>query len=140
MLTLTDLIALALAGSAITDVWFNGSLFASARAYFEARDLPDMDVVESDDTSDGDSPRWMRWLDRCIPDALVELFLCPYCFGHHAVLWPAFLCYIPALLVNPPWAGLFRLPIYILAAIRLSTVLEGVLPSASRIRRFEDIP
>lgn len=54
-MTILDFVILALAASAIVDVWFNGSLFTDFRAYFQARD----DIATLDDGADVDPIGWV---------------------------------------------------------------------------------
>ena len=140
MLSLSDLLALALAGGALTDVWFNGSIFAEPRAYFEARDAsPVMDVAEElPEGAEVIDVWWMRWLDRIAPDWLVELFVCILCFSHHAVIWPALLLLLPSFFVGDPWCSVLRLPLFVMAAIRLGNLINAWAPAGARYERGQD--
>ena len=210
-MTVLDFIVLALAASAVVDVWFNGSLFADWRAYFQSRD--DNATLENDADEDVDpigwvlvrntlgfaefakfhdlgtswstnvdeacifatkesaeqlaysesvdtimpllpgrtvdltsplvlgppeSPRaiWMRLFDR-LPDWLVALITCKFCFSHHTPWVLALLCYLPAWCVAESYAWLWKLPVYSLAATRLGNILNAYARDARYERDAE---
>jgi ABC-type spermidine/putrescine transport system permease subunit I len=62
-ITALDLLAVTLATGAVIDVWHNGSIFATARAYVQA------------------------WNDSAKPESFrslwTELLLCPFCKSYH---------------------------------------------------------
>lgn len=124
-MNLLDFVVLALASGAVVDAWFLGSLFASARAFFEekgnryegpADNSPgDPDIAPAED----ELPGWMRAADRAIPDAAAELFNCPFCLSHHVPYILLLLFYAPALFLPAPFSTLLKLPAYSLAATQL---------------------
>ena len=59
-MTLLDFVVLTLAASAMVDVWFNGSVFADWRAYFQARD----DIATLDNDADVEPIGWVLVRDR----------------------------------------------------------------------------
>lgn len=146
-----DLIVLALAGGCLTDVWFNGSIFAALRSYCEAREsgslLTDFDaatVLEARRASLGSAGAaqeytwWMKWADRLVPDLVIEMLNCSFCFSHHAVFWPALLFYAPSLFVAAPWSHLLRLPVYVMAAVRLGNLLDAWAPKWACYNRYQE--
>jgi hypothetical protein len=67
---LTELIIVALAAYAVTDIWFNSSLFAEPRSIAEAwQDAPET------------MPQWARWLGCSFS---VQVLNCRYCFSVYA--------------------------------------------------------
>lgn len=106
-MTWLDLITTALAGSAIIDVWFRGSLFAGARRRVVAF-VPQTPITEQ----------------------IKRLITCPFCLSYHVwllVIWGL----VPGLLW-PDLLAYTMLPLYALAATRIMTLLDGALPSRQR--------
>ena len=143
-MTLVDLLALALAAAAIIDVWQNGAIFESLRAYMETRtdvvfDEADGEAFEEEEEEETDdlmvSDWWMRVLDRRMPTFFAWLLNCPYCFS----FWtPALLVlpfYIPSLFLWEPWSTLCKIPIYCLAATRIGFIVNLFLPDHGKYRR-----
>lgn len=135
-----DFILITLATGAVVDVWFNGSIFADWRAYLQARlDREDFDAADTAiddpdgiDFEDGgeELPFMMRTADKVIPDFIVELLSCPFCFSYH-VPWIGLVLFylIPMMFsLSPGWVFLWHLPVYSLAATRLSNLVNGLLP------------
>lgn len=138
-MTLLDFLALALASHAWVDVWRNGSIFDSLRAYMEAR--ADADLYESneqeDQEPDGTTPRWMRLLNAICPRWFAELVSCSFCFSHHTPWVLAVSLYFPSLFVETPWDWLLKMPIYALACTRLGTIINAIVPDADYERDAE---
>ena len=92
-MTTLDFIVLTLAASAVVDVWFNGSLFASWRSYFQSvADDSDDDYQEEIEEAEGHTnveaeeeklPLAMRVADKVIPRPVAELMTCSFCLSHH---------------------------------------------------------
>jgi len=128
---LVDFLALIFAHAAVVDVWRNGSIFATGRAYMEAK----ADADPEDDEDDGVETAFSLWL--LIPRPIAELLNCPYCLSHHTpwVLAVAFL--FTATLVVEPWSFLLKLPVYSLAATRIGNIINEMVPEGARYRRSE---
>jgi hypothetical protein len=102
-----DFLAVVLASGAVIQVWHQGSLFASWRAYLQA----------VQDVTDPDTPK----------GKLLELVLCPFCKSYHVPL------YLYLLLLAGDWIGAtigtgVRIVVYSLAATRLGNIVDGLLP------------
>lgn len=110
---IVDFIALVFAASAVVDAWFNGSIFADRRAYFQALD-------------DGGSK-------------LGELMSCRFCFSHHTPWILAALFFVPGLFVPEPWGFVLKLPVYSLAATRIGNIINACLPDDARYERGEEV-
>ena len=107
---LIDIVALALAINQVCDTWFNGSIFAGTRAYLEVW----QDVESS------------RYIDR-IRRFFANLLSCQFCLSHHIMFFLVVICWLPTLLADvPPWSFITMLPVYGLAALRLSLLLDEV--------------
>jgi hypothetical protein len=145
-MNVVDFAALTLAASAIVDVWRNGSIFEKARAYTEAKaDLGITDdslpAVDNPYRGGQESLDWaaaQRSHSRGIIGFFCELINCHFCLSHHTPWILALLCYFPSLFVVQPWDFLFKLPIYSLAATRLSTILDAIVPQDAKYNR-EDV-
>lgn len=104
---LLDIATLALAINQVCDTWFNGSIFAGARAYMEV-------------WQDVESPRRVDRMRRFF----ANLLSCPFCLSHHVMFFLVVVCWLPALLAaTPPWEIITMIPVYGLAALRLSLLL-----------------
>jgi hypothetical protein len=103
--SILDLICLALSIGQVCDTWFNGSVFASTRAYLEVKEEQG--------------------------SKLAELFNCPFCLSHH-VAWMLCLFLLISCFLPGPWNDIVKLPIYGLAALRVSIILNAVLPENLR--------
>lgn len=135
-----DMIALALAASAVVDVWHNGSIFANRRAMYQARE--DYSYVEADEADELESQTaeepheaatpWQAPLWFC------RLMNCPYCLSHHTPWVLGVLFFLPAIMLHEPWSFLCKLPVYSLACTRLGFVLCAMLPETARYLRSED--
>jgi len=116
-ITALDLLAVTLATGAIIDVWHNGSIFATARAYVQA------------------------WNDIAKPESFrslwTELLLCPFCKSYHV---PVYL--FVALLLGNYLGGLVKILVqvivYGLAATRASNLIDSYLPARMRYDRPTD--
>lgn len=113
-ITALDFIALILATGAIIDVWHNGSIFATARAYVQAW---------NDAAPTGSAKRF--W---------TELLLCPFCKSYHIPIYLLF-----GLLIGNLAGGLakdlLRVIVYGLAATRASNLINGLLPARMQYDR-----
>lgn len=106
-MSVLDLFVFSLAVSGLVDVLLHGSIFASFRARMEA-----------------------------YGDWRTTLFGCPYCLTFQAAFWLVLLFWLIPALGFPSWLGLIsRLPVYFLAVARLTWVLDGYLPEATRYTR-----
>lgn len=109
-----DFLAVIFATGAIIDVWHNGSIFATARAIVQAK----QDVAK-------DGSFTALW---------TELFTCPFCKSYHI---PIYL--YAALLIADVFAGIVpsvvRVPLYGLAATRISNLIDGFLPKEMKYDR-----
>jgi hypothetical protein len=108
---LLDLIALGLATSAIVAGWRHGSIFATARAKVEV-------LAGEHDRSGSRRLLWAALLD------------CAFCLSYWAPLVPALL--LAAAACWPRWSPFWQLPVYALAATRLSWLLNVLLPEDLR--------
>jgi len=143
-----------LAASGIVDVWRNGSIFADYRAFMEDKaDEPGAAFsVENPETRSGEDgtlpfpnipeddgeplPLPMRVLDKLLPRFIAELFTCSFCFSHHTPYVLALLFFFPAQFVSAAWiVFLLKLPVYSLAATRLGTIVNALLPANARYDR-----
>ena len=64
------------------------------------------------------SPRANR-----IAAAIAELLNCRVCLSYHVAFWLAVLFYVPRLFLASPWDVVVYLPVYSLAATRLSILI-----------------
>lgn len=108
MIAAIDFCAVILATGAIIEVWHKGSIFATARAYTQAR----ADVA-------GEGSYTALW---------TELLNCPFCKSYHIPI------YLLAALLSADWfggmlAGMTRVVVYGLAATRASNLIDGLLPA-----------
>ncbi len=113
-MSLIDLFVIVLAASQLVDVWFNGSIFAEARAFLQSK------------RSDPDAG----------PCRLCDLMVCWYCLAHWAVLLAALLFW------GGPLLGTFvgsicRFAVWVLAGIRLLILLNILLPKKVHIERAD---
>lgn len=152
-MTVLDLFALALAAGCIVDAWNNASLLANWRAYFEALKLS-YDVGPPpfhEKEYPANTPAYERRTDRSLSSLahymswitrerrlqwLVELLECDYCLSFWAALLPAAFFLLPALCLPSPWDQLLRLPIYVMAAYRITYLLNAALPEYMRYKRW----
>jgi hypothetical protein len=114
VLTALDFIAVALATGAIIDVWHNGSIFATARAYVQA----------FNDLAPYGSFKYL-W---------TELLICPFCKSYHIPIY-LFLSLLAVDYFGGMLAALVRVVVFGLAATRLSNLIDGLLPSRMRYDR-----
>ena len=142
MMTWLDFLALTLAAAAVVDVWFNGSIFADWRAFMQDKadgpEDPGEDAASDTDEEDEGEPLpfMMRIADRVVPTFIAELLSCSFCFSHHTPWLLAVLLFFPSLLVETPWiVFLLKVPVYSLAATRLGTVMNALLPAEARYTR-----
>jgi hypothetical protein len=139
-----DFIALILAASAVTDVWLNGSIFSTLLALLQ--DKADSSILEPEDaTAAADELRegeavpisgFVRLVDTVVPPKIAELLTCWFCLSHHTPWILSMLFLFPALFVTTP-AGVFllKLPVYSLAATRVSFLIDAWLPPHARYIR-----
>jgi len=144
MFTWLDFIVMTLAASAIVDVWLNGSLFVDWRAFFQAgigeTQEPEPETVDPETEIPADSESEMPWsmqlADRWLPRWFNMLMSCEFCFSHHTPWIVGVMFFFPATLVPWQWlAFLFKLPAYSLAATRLGTIINSLLPPESKYHR-----
>lgn len=119
-MTAIDFIALVFAASTCVDTWFNGSIFDSWRAWFEASS----DIAIS---SDQVIPRWR--LDIRAMDLFSEMVTCKFCVSHHTPWLLACAFFVPALFVSAPWDFIFKIPVYSLAATRIGNIINAFVPA-----------
>lgn len=60
---------------------------------------------------------------------LAQLLTCRVCLTYHASFWLLVLFFVPSLWLSPPWCVVWFIPVYALAATRLS-LLIGSLTAA----------
>lgn len=111
-MTWLDFIALVLATGAPINAWLRDQgLFRGPREWLIAWG----EVDEPEDASETWRPSWG---ERC--KALVaELVQCSFCLHYHLPFW-LLGCWAVGLFLPPPWGMIVKLPIYSLAATRLS--------------------
>lgn len=114
MNALLDFVAVALATGAIIDVWHNGSIFATARAYVQA-------------VNDGAKYGSFRYL-------WTELLICPFCKSYHIPVY-LFLGLLAGDYFGGMLSALIRVVVFGLAATRVSNLIDGLLPSRMRYDR-----
>jgi len=85
-----------------------------------------------------DNPRSMRVANALMPTWVAELLNCGFCLSHHTPWVLLLLCYLPSLFIVEPWAFLFKVPIYSLAATRISTILAAIVPQSVQYDRGDD--
>lgn len=146
-----DFIVLTLAASAIVDVWFNGSIFADWRAFFQSKaddpdDEPITDTPASQDEEEweGDPLPWLMQLaDKWVPRPIAELLTCSFCLSHHTpwlvgllLMFPAFVILTLTTEESSRWwlvaAWVLKLPAYSLAATRLGNIVNSYLPKKAK--------
>ena len=110
-MTLIDLLLLILATSALVDIWFKAEFFADQR-----------DLVETYATLPK-RPWWARLLH------------CDYCLSHHVAFWVVILWFTSKYL-HEPWATYSQIPLWVLAVVRGSIILNGLLPARMRHKQF----
>ena len=110
---LLDIVSIALAISQVCDTWFNGTIFAARRAYLEAWQGSDN----------------LGWGVR-IKLFFADLLLCPLCLSHHVMFVLVAACWLPTFITT--WGVLTMLPVYGLAALRLSFIINDTLPERAR--------
>jgi hypothetical protein len=109
-----DFFVLTLAASAIVDAWFNGSIFADWRAFFQSKcddPLPEEDTP-AEPPSDEEAPPsenegeplpWlMRLADKVIPRPVAELLSCSFCLSHHTP-WMVGILFVLAAVIAAWW-------------------------------------
>ncbi len=134
-MSVLDFIVLTLAASAVVDVWFNGSLFADWRAFFQSTADDVSDVSMPVPTGDNLSPL-QRLADRWVPTWVAEMLGCSFCFSHHTPWILALVCFLPAALIPWYWlAFLFKLPAYSLAATRLGNLINAWAPAGAKYEK-----
>lgn len=109
---LLDIVVIAAAINQVCDTWFSGSLFAGPRAYLEAWQGP---AIFENPTR----------LDRARL-FFADLLLCPFCLSHHVMILMILAFWLPTFITT--WGVLTMLPVYGLAALRLSFIIKGHYP------------
>lgn len=136
-MTWLDFVVLTLAGSALADVWFNGSIFAEWREFFRAKQHPEATTADDEIPEDAiiEPPSWlMRLADRFTGPLLADLLSCPYCFSYHTPVWCG-LFFCAGFFLDGPWGHLAKMPCYCLAATRLGNILNASLPKTVQYGR-----
>lgn len=140
-MTPLDFIILTLAASAIVDAWRCGSIFEKRRIYLDAYYLSGRNCEEAVNAVEREQiMTWredFRIIDR-LPNLVLELFTCPFCFSHHTPWILALTCFLPAFYMEGVWVFLLKLPAYSLAATRLGTIINACVPEGAQYER-EDI-
>ena len=140
-MTWLDFLVLTLAASGVVDVWFNGSIFADWRAFFQDKadepdepTPPDDSAEQLDEEDEGEPlPVMMRVADRVLPRLFAELVSCSFCFSHHTPWVLAMVCFFPGLFIETTWiAWLLKMPVYSLAATRLGNLITAFAPSEAK--------
>ncbi len=133
-MTWLDFFALALAASALVDVWRNGSIFATGRAVLEAKADEEGWLAESE--SSHSSPGLPTpWYWQRVPLFFAKMLNCHFCLSHHTPWILAVLFFLPALWLTGTWAWLLKLPVYSLAATRLGTIVNACVPEGAKYER-----
>jgi hypothetical protein len=130
-LNITDLIICALAGSAVVDIWFNGSVFADQLSLVEARAdwcctpevMRDASSGYADDAGPAIEPV-ETWVNRC-PCLLVQLLSCAHCLSFHTPLW-IMVWYFGVGIFPDTLTFVLRLPVFSLAAGRLMNIITHI--------------
>jgi len=127
-MVLLDFASIALAATAVIDVWQHGSIFAELREYIKTR--VDGILTGTDDpegaggTDDEDeTPGWMKFLDRWLPDLFARLLDCPFCMSYWVPAVLLILFFVPSLWLPQPWSVVCMLPVHALAATAIGHVL-----------------
>lgn len=142
---LLDFVFVVLAAGAVIDVWFNGTIFEQLHNLVDAiAEPPAAEIPITDIPNEGSNVQIevlepslvLRLTERYCPQLLAELLTCPYCMSYH-VPWILFLLFVvPSMWVDTPWAAfVIKLPVYSLAATRISNLLNDLLPSSARYMR-----
>ena len=63
------------------------------------------------------------WLSVRAPAIVAQLASCRLCLSYHVAFWLIVLLYLPSLWLMPPWSMIVKVPIYSLAATRLSILI-----------------
>ncbi len=56
---------------------------------------------------------------------LSDLMGCPFCLAYHIPVALMLMCFLPAFFLPEPYAGLFKLPLYCLAATDVVHIIRG---------------
>lgn len=140
-MTWLDFVVLALAASAIVDVWQNGSLFIEWRALFQALsdDMPGTDDGHIDVQAELVQPDPLPPIQRAIsfhtPRWVGELLSCTFCFSYHTTWLVAVIWLLPKLVYPSVLTTIWAIPMYALAATRLGNICNSMLPPESRYNR-----
>jgi hypothetical protein len=111
MIAPIDLCAVILATGAIIEVWHKGNIFATARAYTQAR---------QDIAPEGSFAAF--W---------TELLNCPFCKSYHVPIY-LFVGLLSADWLGGMFASTARVVVYGLAATRASNLIDGLIPARMR--------
>ena len=111
-MAILDFVMIFLATGALVNAWMlTGGLFEGWRDFLAAWGEPE-----------GVSPR-----SDAVRQFFAKLLTCRICLTYHVSFWLLVLFYLPSSLwLSPPWAVVWLLPVYALAATRLS-LLVGML-------------
>ena len=129
---LLDFVALFLAVGAVVDVWLReGGLFE------DFRDLIQTWGTSVDTTDARRETPWRRWY-HWAREKLGQLAGCNFCLSYHAAFWLLALFYVPSLFIVSPWNVVIKLPIYLLAATRLSLAFDSIMDTVEPKDSLDD--
>ena len=117
-----DFVVLALASGALVNAWLKeDGLFSELRL--------EIAIWGEPTTAEQDKPTWWSW----VRNKTATLAGCEFCLTYHAAFWLMVLCYLPRFFIIWPWDHIIFLPVYILAAARLSTDLADIVAVISDV-------
>jgi hypothetical protein len=123
---LLDFLALTLAAGYAANVWLmRGSLFEGPRERLKVWAEP----VEGEDP-DSRTARFRGHVG--------HLARCRVCLTGQAACWAALLLFLPALFAPAPWDAALKLPVYALAAARLSVLIADSASEEDRDDTIDD--
>jgi hypothetical protein len=122
-----DFVAVALAAGAAVNAWLKeNGLFSEWLAKIEAwgEDGPPVSSEQyahfcRRSPARAHAAAWQRWLRHKI----AYLLNCRVCLTYHAAAWLLLIFFLPSLFMPAPWSTLIKLPIYALAAARISILI-----------------
>lgn len=135
-----DFLVMTLAGSAVVDVWFRGSIFAPLRALIQLKQdefVEDFDSSATVDENVDTQPLgpFLQLVDRVLPSFFVELLACHFCLSHHTPYILALLFFLPTVIFpdgGDTFMFLCKLPVYSLAATRCGNIINSFLPENAK--------
>jgi hypothetical protein len=112
-----DFAAVALAAGALVDAWL------VERGLFEELldKIAAWGTIQQADRQEDGRLRWSAWWRNKLAYGLH----CAFCLSYHTAFWLLLLFYLPSLWLSPPWDVVCKLPIYSLAATRLSLIIDA---------------